>query len=101
MLGRHVVATGTGAVGGLIIGAVGGIALAVLMVQSRLLERILMPLLVIDQSIPKMALAPIFVIWFGAGMMSAHRDRDGYLVLSHDREHRAWNEERSTPGSIS
>jgi NitT/TauT family transport system permease protein len=70
MLGRHVVATGTGAVGGLIIGAVGGIALAVLMVQSRLLERILMPLLVIDQSIPKMALAPIFVIWFGAGMMS-------------------------------
>ena len=68
--GRHVVATGTGAVGGLIIGALGGIALAVLMVQSRLLERILMPLLVIDQSIPKMALAPIFVIWFGAGMMS-------------------------------
>ena len=70
MLGRHVVATGTGAVGGLIIGALGGIALAVLMVQSRLLERILMPLLVIDQSIPKIALAPIFVIWFGAGMMS-------------------------------
>ena len=29
-----------------------------------------MPLLVIDQSIPKMALAPIFVIWFGAGMMT-------------------------------
>jgi NitT/TauT family transport system permease protein len=29
-----------------------------------------MPLLVIDQSVPKMALAPIFVIWFGTGMMT-------------------------------
>jgi NitT/TauT family transport system permease protein len=70
MLGRHIVATGIGAVGGLIIGSLAGIALAILMVQSRLLERILMPLLVIDQSIPKLALAPIFVIWFGAGMAS-------------------------------
>jgi NitT/TauT family transport system permease protein len=70
MLGRHVLATGTGAVGGLVIGAIGGVALAIVMAHSRLLERILMPLLVIDQSIPKMALAPIFVIWFGAGMMS-------------------------------
>jgi NitT/TauT family transport system permease protein len=40
------------------------------MVQSRMLERILMPLLVIDQSVPKMALAPIFVIWFGSGMLT-------------------------------
>jgi NitT/TauT family transport system permease protein len=70
MLVRHVVATGTGAVGGLIIGSLAGIVLAIVMVRSRLIERILMPLLVIDQSIPKMALAPIFVIWFGAGMAS-------------------------------
>jgi NitT/TauT family transport system permease protein len=40
------------------------------MVQSRVLQRILMPLLVIDQSVPKLALAPIFVIWFGTGMMT-------------------------------
>jgi NitT/TauT family transport system permease protein len=40
------------------------------MVQSRILARILMPLLVIDQSVPKLALAPIFVIWFGTGMMT-------------------------------
>jgi NitT/TauT family transport system permease protein len=70
MLVRHVVATGTGAVGGLIIGSLAGLVLAIVMVRSRLIERILMPLLVIDQSIPKMALAPIFVIWFGAGMAS-------------------------------
>ena len=47
-----------------------GLVLAILMVQSRLLRAILMPLLVIDQSVPKMALAPIFVIWFGTGMMT-------------------------------
>jgi NitT/TauT family transport system permease protein len=70
LLGRHVMATGTGAVGGLVIGSLAGILLAVLMVHSRVLERVLMPLLVIDQSIPKMALAPIFVIWFGSGMMT-------------------------------
>lgn len=70
LLGKHVAATGIGAIGGLAIGSASGIALAVLMVQSPLLQRVLMPLLVIDQSIPKIALAPIFVIWFGTGMMS-------------------------------
>jgi NitT/TauT family transport system permease protein len=70
LLGRHVIITGSGAVGGLVIGAVAGLILAILMVQSRILARILMPLLVIDQSVPKMALAPIFVIWFGTGMMT-------------------------------
>jgi ABC-type nitrate/sulfonate/bicarbonate transport system permease component len=56
LLGRHLSATAGGAVGGLGIGSVCGLGLAILMVQSRLLERILMPLLVIDQSVPKMAL---------------------------------------------
>jgi NitT/TauT family transport system permease protein len=70
LLGRHILATASGALGGLVIGAGCGLILAILMVESRLLGRILMPLLVIDQSIPKMALAPIFVIWFGTGMMT-------------------------------
>jgi NitT/TauT family transport system permease protein len=70
LLGRHIWATGVGAVGGLIIGSLSGLVLAILMVHSRLLAKILMPLLVIDQSIPKMALAPIFVIWFGTGTMT-------------------------------
>jgi NitT/TauT family transport system permease protein len=70
LLWKHVVATGIGAIGGLVLGSVCGVLLAILMVQSRILERVLMPLLVIDQSVPKMALAPIFVIWFGSGMMT-------------------------------
>jgi NitT/TauT family transport system permease protein len=70
LLGRHVAATGVGAIGGLAIGALCGVLLAIVMVHSRMVERVLMPLLVVDQSIPKLALAPIFVIWFGAGMMT-------------------------------
>lgn len=70
LLGKHVIATGTGAIAGLTIGSFIGVVLATLMVHSRILERVLMPLLLIDQSIPKMALAPLFVIWFGAGMAS-------------------------------
>jgi NitT/TauT family transport system permease protein len=70
LLGRHIWATGVGAVGGLVIGSLSGLVLAILMVHSRLLAKNLMPLLVIDQSIPKMALAPIFVIWFGTGTMT-------------------------------
>ena len=69
-LGKHIEATAIGAIGGLAIGALSGLALAVLMVQFRTLEKILMPLLVIDQSVPKLALAPIFVIWFGTGTMT-------------------------------
>lgn len=70
VLGKHVIATGTGAVSGLLIGSAVAITLAIIMVHSRLLERVIMPLLLIDQSIPKLALAPIFVIWFGTGMTS-------------------------------
>jgi NitT/TauT family transport system permease protein len=70
LLGRHVATTGSGAVSGLAIGAASALVLAIVMVHSRVLQRILMPLLVIDQSVPKLALAPIFVIWFGTGMMT-------------------------------
>ena len=38
--------------------------------QSRIAERVLMPLLLIDQSTPKIAVAPLVVIWFGAGAAS-------------------------------
>jgi NitT/TauT family transport system permease protein len=68
LLGRHFLATAEGAIGGLVIGSLAGLFLAIVMAHSRFLERALMPLIVIDQSIPKMALAPIFVIWFGAGL---------------------------------
>jgi NitT/TauT family transport system permease protein len=46
-----------------------GIPLAVLAVYSRIFERIAFPFMVSLQTIPKVALAPILVMWLGYGIM--------------------------------
>jgi NitT/TauT family transport system permease protein len=45
-----------------------GIPLAVLIVYSRPIERVVHPLLVGAQTIPKVALAPLFIVWLGFGL---------------------------------
>ncbi|NIB31564.1 hypothetical protein HBB16_07180 [Pseudonocardia sp. MCCB 268] len=37
------------------------------MVYNRIVERALYPLLVLSQVVPKVAIAPLFIIWFGFG----------------------------------
>lgn len=46
-----------------------GIALALLIVRFRLFGRALYPLIVLFQTVPKVALAPIFILWFGYDLM--------------------------------
>lgn len=46
-----------------------GIPLAVLIVYSRMFERILYPLLVASQAVPKVALAPILLVSLGYGLL--------------------------------
>ncbi|HEX3938442.1 MAG TPA: ABC transporter permease [Xanthobacteraceae bacterium] len=60
----------TEALGGLAIGAVIGLVLAMLMVQIRLIERYTMPYVMAFQSLPKIALAPLLIVWFGFGATS-------------------------------
>lgn len=57
------------AIGGFILGATAGTTCAIAMARSRLIERMLYPLVISSQTFPKEALAPIFVIWFGFGLM--------------------------------
>ena len=45
-----------------------GVSLAIGIVYSRLLERVVYTLLVALNSLPKVALAPLFVIWMGTGI---------------------------------
>lgn len=45
-----------------------GLGIAVLLSQSRLAEQALYPLIVATQAMPKSALAPLFLIWFGFGI---------------------------------
>ncbi len=55
---------------GLLFGAVLGAGSALAIVFSPALQRWLMPILVISQSIPVFALAPLLVLWLGFGIAS-------------------------------
>jgi NitT/TauT family transport system permease protein len=55
---------------GLLISVVLGVGLAVLMAQSRWLERAVYPYVVVVQTIPVLALVPLFGFWFGFGFSS-------------------------------
>jgi NitT/TauT family transport system permease protein len=55
---------------GYALGASAGLILGIAIGQSYLLERILYPYVVAFQTIPKVAVAPLFVIWFGYGIGS-------------------------------
>jgi NitT/TauT family transport system permease protein len=55
---------------GFLLGAAVSIPLGILVVYSPLLERLIYPFLVAFQAIPKVALAPILVVWFGFGPAS-------------------------------
>ena len=49
---------------------VAGVILAIAIVYSRILENTLYTLLVSFNSVPKIALAPLFIIWLGTGLQS-------------------------------
>ena len=53
---------------GFLLSAIFGISVAVLIAGSRTVEAYVYPLLVFSQSIPKIAIAPLFVVWFGFGL---------------------------------
>lgn len=55
---------------GYLVGAVVGFLLAVPVAEWRAAERILYPYIVAMQAVPKVAIAPLFVVWFGFGMTS-------------------------------
>lgn len=67
-LGFHAAVTLLEALGGFALAIVIGIPTAALLVWSRRLERAVMPVLLVIQTFPKIALAPLIVIWFGLGV---------------------------------
>jgi NitT/TauT family transport system permease protein len=54
---------------GFVLASVCALVCAVAMVHSRRVEAVLEPFLVVSQVIPKVALAPLFIIWFGHGIL--------------------------------
>jgi len=68
-LPRHTWATLRATLVGYFVSIVIGVPLAVAIVYSPFLEKSIYPLLVGMQAVPKVAIAPIAVIWFGFGLM--------------------------------
>jgi NitT/TauT family transport system permease protein len=62
--------TSTEILAGYGLGATFAFIMAIGVVQSRLVEKTIFPYVVALQAVPKVALAPLFVIWFGFGMQS-------------------------------
>ena len=57
------------AIGGFILGVIVAIVGAIAMYQSRFLERGLLPVAILIKVTPVIAIAPLFVIWFGFGLI--------------------------------
>jgi len=69
MLWRQTLPTLYATLGGFVASAVVGVLVAMWISYSRLVESFVYPLLVFSQSIPKVAIAPLFVVWFGFGIV--------------------------------
>ena len=55
--------------GGFALSIAFGIPMALVIAYSRTVESYVYPLLVFSQSVPKIAIAPLFVVWFGFGII--------------------------------
>ena len=67
---RHVQVTLTEVVLGYAMGAAVGLALGFALGRSRMLSDIFQPYILAFYSIPKIALAPVFIVWLGLGLGS-------------------------------
>ena len=70
LLLAHAPPTLTAILIGFVGSAIVGVIFGALMASSRLLDAAIFPLLVFSQTIPKIAIAPLLMIWFGFGIGS-------------------------------
>ncbi len=68
LLIKETLVTSKELIGGFLLAVTTAIPLALCMAYSRSFERLVSPLIVISQAIPKVALAPLLLVWFGFGM---------------------------------
>ena len=56
---------------GFLLSVVGGVFVAVLITYSAIVRDGFYPVIVVSQVIPKISIAPLFIVWFGTGTMSS------------------------------
>jgi NitT/TauT family transport system permease protein len=69
MLAVHSMTTLQEVIIGFSLSIVVGLGLATLIVSNRTAEKLIMPFVISLKTVPKIALAPILIIWFGYGLM--------------------------------
>ena len=74
-----------------------GIPMALVIAYSRTVESFVYPLLVFSQSVPKIAIAPLFVVWFGFGIVPKVICGVHAGLLPDRRVDGAWASSRWTP----
>jgi len=67
---RHAIPTTLESAGGFLLASAAGILIAILLTYSEMARQALFPNLVFFQLIPKIALAPLFIMWLGIGSES-------------------------------
>src|SRR3954451_224514 len=68
-LWRESLVTTYATLGGFALSVAFGVPMALAIAYSRTVESFVYPLLVFSQSVPKIAIAPLFVVWFGFGII--------------------------------
>lgn len=67
---HHIAVTCLETIVGFLLGTLTGSAIATILWTSRFLSRVFEPYLVVLNSLPKVALGPVFIVWIGAGSAS-------------------------------
>jgi NitT/TauT family transport system permease protein len=67
---EHITVTLAETVMGFVVGSVGGLLLGTAVALSRRFDYFIYPIIVMFQAMPKVALAPLIIIWFGLGITS-------------------------------
>ena len=69
-LWMHIAITMTETVLGFVFGAISGIAVGLALGLNKRMAAVLDPFIIAFYSLPKIALAPLFILWFGVGLLS-------------------------------
>lgn len=70
MLAHHAAVTALEIVLGLVVGVAAGVATALAIAATPLIRRVLLPVVVVTQTLPVFAIAPLLVVWLGFGLAS-------------------------------
>ncbi|MFJ5623924.1 ABC transporter permease [Peribacillus loiseleuriae] len=66
----HIIRTTLEVILGLFFGGLFGFMTGIIMGEIAFLRKLLFPYIIASQAVPKLALAPLFILWFGFGMTS-------------------------------